>query len=390
MQHKRLRVAVLIRQFSFQAGGAERYAAALVRELAPRHDIHVFAQELRAEVPGVTLHAVPLLCRRPRWLNQLYYSAWTWWHTRRGFDVVHSHDNVAHGDIQTVHVYPLRHLWFRQAHHLAAVLRQWMRLAISPRLLTDWWLEHARFRDQPGRRAVAVSEPVRQALADLPGKHCPVVVIPPGIDRIDPVEPSRREADRQAARTALGVSPDMAERALLLWVGNDGPKKGLPGLIEALARLPASVGLMLAGTSRPKALWQRQAAALGVLDRIADIGVRDDIALAYRACDVLVHPTLEDTYGMVVHEAMAHGRAVVVSAAQYCGIASDLTHGVNAQLLQDPTDVDALQHAIETALQPAVQEALSNQALAWAQQHRWPMVAQALEQLYFESLHERT
>lgn len=390
MHNQRLRVAVLIRQFSFQAGGAERYAAALVRELSQRHDVHVFAQDLRAEVPGVTLHAVPLLCRRPRWLNQLYYSWWTWRRTRTGFDVVHSHDNVAHGDVQTVHVYPLRYLWFRTAHTVWERIRRTLGLCLSPRLLTYWWLERSRFQPQPGRWAVAVSEPVRQVLAELPGAHCPVAMIAPGIEQTHPVEASQRAADRQQARAELGLSADAGERTLLLWVGNDGIKKGLPGLIEALAHLPVSVGLLLAGTSRPKALWQRQAQALGVLDRIVDIGVRDDIAVAYRACDVLVHPTLEDTYGMVVHEAMSHGRPVVVSGPRHCGIAASLTHGMNAYLLDDPTDVNALWQAIEAVLQPSMTQHLSHQAIVWAQQHCWAESAQRLEELYFLSLQERT
>ena len=389
MKKRRLRVAVLIRQFSFQAGGAERYAAALVRELAARHDIHVFAQELGAAIPGVTVHPVPLLCRRPRWLNQLYYAWWTWRRTRAGFDVVHSHDNVAHGDIQTVHVYPLRHLWFRDAHSAWTKARQWFRLCVSPRLLAYWWLERMRFQPQPGRWVVAVSEPVRQVMRHLPGARAPVTVIAPGIESTHPVEAERSATDRQAARASLGLSTEMTQRSLLLWVGNDGPKKGLPGLIEALSGLPRSVGLLLAGTSRPKALWQRQAQALGISDRIVDIGVRDDIAVAYRACDVLVHPTFEDTYGMVVHEAMSHGRAVVVSGPRHCGIAAGLTHGVNAYLLDDPGDVNALQQALATVLQTSVQQGLSHQALAWAQQHRWPEMAQALEDLYFQSLSER-
>ena len=389
MVQKRLRVAVLIRQFSFQDGGAERYAASLVRHLAAHHDIHVFAQQLKAEVPGVTLHAVPLLCRRPRWLNQLYYSWWTWRRTRTGFDVVHSHDNVAHGDIQTVHVYPLHHLWFRDAVSAWARARQRLRLYLSPRLLTYWWLEHARLKPQAGRWAVAVSEPVRTVLADLPGVHCPVAVIPPGTEPVLPAQAMQCDADRHAARLTLGLSPEVAQRSLLLWVGNDGPKKGLPALIDALARLPRSVGLLLAGTARPKTAWQRQAEALGVLDRIIDIGVRDDIAVAYRACDVLVHPTLEDTYGMVVHEAMAHGRAVVVSGPHHCGIAAELTHGENAYLLQNPNDVPALQDAIEAVLQPLLRQRLSQQALSWAQQHDWSTAAKNLEQLYFQSLRDR-
>ena len=66
MQHKqsntsdkrRLRVAVLNIFFSPTGGGAERYSIALVEQLAPRHDIHVFAQRIEHNIPGVTFHVV--------------------------------------------------------------------------------------------------------------------------------------------------------------------------------------------------------------------------------------------------------------------------------------------------------------------------------------------
>ena len=61
-----------------------------------------------------------------------------------------------------------------------------------------------------------------------------------------------------------------------------------------------------------------------------------DVSPAYLAADVLVHPTLEDTFAMVVLEAMAYGLPVVVSSAAYCGISGLLSHGVNALLVHEP------------------------------------------------------
>ena len=137
--------------------------------------------------------------------------------------------------------------------------------------------------------------------------------------------------------------------------------------------------------------WQERLAPKlnGVRDRIVDLGVRDDIHLVYRACDALVHPTLEDTYGMVVHEAMSHGRPVVVSASSYCGIAADLTDGQTACILQNPDDSTELTQAIEKVLQPANYERLSENALKWAEQRRWPEMALQLEDIYQQSVQQR-
>jgi len=382
MDATRLRIAVLIRKFSFHAGGAERYAAELVRHLSATHDIHVFAQDLEADLPGVTLHKVPLLCRRPRWINQIFFSAWTRLHTRHGFDLVHSHDNVAHGDVQTVHVYPLSHLWFHEAKTWSQRAWRWLTLLISPRLLTYWWLERLRLAPRRGRWVVAVSEPVRQVLQQLANINPTLAVLTPGIAGTHPTN----ALQQRQAQDVLGLPPNTT---WLLWIGNNVTKKGLPGLIEALSRLPDHVGLMLAGTSRPKTEWQRLAEQCGVRHRIVDIGVRDDIQTAYQACDLLVHPTLEDTYGMVVLEAMSHGRPVVVSDARYCGIAADLVHDQDACILRDPLDVTTLVNVIQHALLPPNQARLSAAALAWSEQRLWPKVAQLQDTIYRQALKAR-
>ena len=93
---RKLRIAVFNRTFSTTGGGAERYSVALVEQLAARHDIHVFAQEIDHQWPGVTYHRVSAPLRKPRWINQLWFAFCTWWATRRGFDVVHSHENTWH------------------------------------------------------------------------------------------------------------------------------------------------------------------------------------------------------------------------------------------------------------------------------------------------------
>ena len=65
-----MRIAVLSRNFSSTGGGAERYSIALVEQLASRHEVHVFAQTIAHQHPGVTYHQVSLPMKRPRWINQ--------------------------------------------------------------------------------------------------------------------------------------------------------------------------------------------------------------------------------------------------------------------------------------------------------------------------------
>ena len=376
-QKNRLRVAVLARIFSTSAGGAERYCASLVKHLAPQHEIHVFAQDIRTQYPQVVFHHVPLFCRRPRWLNQIAFATYTWWQTREGFDVVHSHENTWHGDVQTIHVLPFSYLWFVNRHGLGLFLKT-LQLITSPRLLTYWVLEKLRMRHQPGRFLVAVSEPVKAVLnQDLKHKLEHIRVISPGVERTH----VHSSSEKMQARLDLGLP---MQGKCLLWVGNNAMKKGLPTLLEALAQLPKDFFLVIVGSAAPEHKWRSHVTALGLDDRIFFKGVLDDMTLAYTAADLLVHPTLEDTFGMVVLEAMSHAVPAIVSAERYCGISSELTHLQNAWVLQDPLDASALEKAIVKSFESNSHEAMSQQAIAWAGTQDWQHLALAQEALYYD------
>jgi glycosyltransferase involved in cell wall biosynthesis len=82
------------------------------------------------------------------------------------------------------------------------------------------------------------------------------------------------------------------------------------------------------------------ASALGIADRVAFTGFQRDSAAAMRALDVVVHASTEpEPFGLVVVEAMACARAVVVSAAG--GAAELIEPGVDA-LAHEPGDVAML------------------------------------------------
>ena len=374
-QKLRLRVAVLARIFSTSAGGAERYCASLVKHLAPHHEIHVFAQDIRTEYPQVVFHQVPLFCRRPRWLNQIAFACYTWWKTRNGFDVVHSHENTWHGDVQTIHVLPFSYLWFANRHGWGLFLK-YLQLVISPRLLTYWVLEKLRMRHQPGRFLVAVSEPVKAVLnIALHHKIEHIRVISPGIEATH----VHSSTEKMQARLDLGLP---MQGKCLLWVGNNATKKGLVTLLEALAQLPKEIFLVIVGSASPENKWRSQVAALGLEDRLYFQGVLDDMKLVYTAADLLVHPSLEDTFGMVVLEAMSHAVPAIVSSAKYCGISAELTHFKNAWVLENPTETPNLIFAVIEILKSEGYVNMCRNALEWASGHSWFHLAQSQDALY--------
>ncbi|MDD2920321.1 glycosyltransferase family 4 protein [Rhodoferax sp.] len=373
----RLRIAVLNRQFAATGGGAERYSIALVEHLAARHDIHVFAQRIDHCWPGVSYHQISCPLKRPRWINQLWYAAASWWATRKGFDVVHSHENTWHGQVQTVHVLPVK---YNLLHGLSGWRRalRWLKVVTSPRLLVYLALERSRYSLRRPRAIVLTSNTLLpQLLEAYPACAPAILVVTPGVDRVWGLATSFEKAE---ARRKLGLP---ADGFCILFAGNDYRKKGLNTLLQALQQLPAHCHLAVVGNPAHIPVFQAQVGATGLDQRVFFLGALPDVAPAYQAADVLAHPTQEDTFAMVVLEAMAHGLPVVVSCERYCGIAALLTHEANALVLADPMDAQALATALTRLVgDQALVERLFTAALDFAQQHQWAALALQQESIY--------
>jgi UDP-glucose:(heptosyl)LPS alpha-1,3-glucosyltransferase len=375
---KRLRIAVLNRIFKPTAGGAERYSIALVEQLAQRHEMHVFAQQIDHQWPGVHYHHIPLPFTRPRWLNQLWFALATWWQTRRVFDVVHSHENTWNGRVQTVHVVPVK---YSLLHGLsgARLTMRWLKIVTSPRLLAYLALERARYNVADGRCITLVSSAQKAIMAaSFPQTMRACEVVTPGVAAVPGSSGPQQRVD---ARSQLGLP---RQGRCILFVGNDFHKKGLPALIQALAHLPADVFLAVVGNAAQKSVVQQELDASGQSARIFFLGALPVVDVAYQAADCLAHPTLEDTFAMVVLEAMAHGLPVVVSSAAYCGISALLTADVDALLLSNPRDPVALSAALVRLLDDAtLAQCLRMQGLRVARRHLWSEIALQQEAIYY-------
>ena len=378
---QKLRIAVLNRTFSSTGGGAERYSIAMVEQLSARHEMHVFAQEIDHQWPGVTYHRISAPLRNPRWVNQLWFATASWWATRRGFDVVHSHEMTWHGDVQTVHVLPVRYNVFHGRSGWRRTLR-WLKVMVSPSLLTYLSLERLRFALRPGRQVIVTAESLRTIMAlSYPACRGALFVITPGITMPQLAVTPRRKHE---ARVRLGLP---VTGSYLLFVGNDYRKKGLETLLDALVQLPAGVALAVVGNPVHIPAFRKRVQAMDIGSRVFFLGSLRDTGPAYAAADCLVHPTLEDTFGMVVLEAMAHGLPVVVSGPRYCGISGLLQHGVKAMILHDPRDAAGLIKLLVQVLgQQALQDRLGQAATEFAAQYQWETIALQQEAVYFSVL----
>ena len=243
--------------------------------------------------------------------------------------------------------------------------------------IRDRLLEGARFRDSPARKVVATSENLRvECERAYPARLGEVMVILPGTNL------PRESIARSAARRQLGL-PESGK--LVLFVANDYERKGLNALLQAMAQLPVDTSLMVVGNPRYAPRYRQQAQRLGLGERTHFLGSLDDLAPAYWAADCLAHPTLEDSFAMVVLEAMGHRLPVVVSGPAHCGIAGQLSDRVQALLLPDPKDAQRLAELMGSVLdQPELAANLRRGGVEFAEQHSWERAALQYEQLYFQ------
>ena len=135
----------------------------------------------------------------------------------------------------------------------------------------------------------------------------------------------------------------------LLCVATVNAGKGHEILLRALTRVPArDWRLTCAGSvTRDPAAVERVhhvIVELGLEDRVQLVGELDanSIEDRYNAADVFVLATLQETYGMAVAEALAHGLPVVSTTT---GAIPSLV-GTRAGILVPPGDMDALSAAL--------------------------------------------
>ncbi|MDO9708202.1 glycosyltransferase [Paracraurococcus lichenis] len=126
----------------------------------------------------------------------------------------------------------------------------------------------------------------------------------------------------------------------LLALGRLHVNKGFDLLLRALARLPGA-HLSLAGEGPERGALERLARALGVADRVAFLGWRQDAGALLGGCDVFVCPSRHEPLGNVVLEAWSAARPVVAAAVH--GPVELIRDGVTGLLVpkEDPAALAA-------------------------------------------------
>jgi glycosyltransferase involved in cell wall biosynthesis len=192
------------------------------------------------------------------------------------------------------------------------------------------------------QRVLVPTDATRQALLGAYPFVDPrtVDLVPLAVDpRVFSPEPGGDETERREA--LVGSTP------YVLAVGRPHPRKNLPTLMTALAKL-SGLDLVLAGPhERATTSLREQARAAGLDPRRLKVVERpsdSDLAILYRGCAAFCFPSLAEGFGLPALEAMACGAATVVSTdpalVEVCG---------DAARTVPPLDARGFAEAIDTA-----------------------------------------
>lgn len=355
----KMKVAVLSRHFSKTGGGAESYAVHLATAMLPECDITVVSQSFDESTALFKHIAVPKLPIGSRWINQLWFSWYSKRMTRHGFDVVHSHENITHGQVHTVHVKTVHASLTQKG------MSAW-RIALSPRLLCYLWIEKMRLCSV-GHRSVFVS----QLLLDETRQELPCVqsasVIAPG------VEIPRLTVQKSGRGAGMTIG----------FVGHDFKKKGLGTLLKAVALLPFEAQILVVGNPAQAERYEDLVKALGAGKSCRFLGVVRDMPSVYAEMDCLAHPTTQDVFPMVLLEAMARHVPVVTTAAPFNSMASLLLDRRDAILLPFPDDVDSLALALKDVWSNVLlRDTLRVNGFAFAEKYSWDIAKARYYEIY--------
>lgn len=281
------------------------------------------------------------------------------------FDIVHVHEPMA----PVLPLYAIQHSQAVNVGTFHACYSSARRYRLTHHLLRRWFNRlHGRIAVSPG----AYDNASRYFDANFR-------IIPHGID-----------LERFASASPLPQLDD--GKTNILFVGRMEPRKGLRYLLEAYAQLKwdhPELRLVVVGPGNLDAACWRVLSERNLQDVVftGSVGA-DDIPRYYASCHIFCAPaTGQESFGIVLLEAMAAGKAIVATSIQgYSAVVSDR----HQALMVPPKDSLALAAALgELVEDPDLRDQLAATGLEDVQRYRWDVVADQVMDYYKSLLEER-
>ena len=353
-------------------GGVTEHVKNLAREfIALGHEVHVLAPGSRepAHVPdGVSLHpfgrAVPIPANGS--VARIELSLRTHWKVRRLlreelYDVIHLHEPL-------MPVLPLSVLRHSTAVNIGTfhAFRRSNFAYFYTKLVAQPFFNRL-------HGLIAVSTAARDFVAEyFPGDYR---IIPNGVHYERFAQP--RPPLTQFADGRLNV----------LFVGRLEKRKGLKYLLRAWERIRTAVPLsrlIVVGEGRPRRGYQRYVKRRGWDEvRFEGFVSDDDLPRYFQAADVFCAPsTGQESFGIVLLEAMAAGRAIV--ASNIPGYVDVVNDGLEGLLVRPKRDRELAEAVVRLLRDEELRRAMGETGRRRALEYRWDRVAAQVLDFYAE------
>jgi UDP-glucose:(heptosyl)LPS alpha-1,3-glucosyltransferase len=235
------------------------------------------------------------------------------------------------------------------------------------------------------KKIIAISNSVKEDIIryyKIPEEKINVVYS--GVN-LEEFNPNNRKKYRGEIRGKYGISPD---DILLLFVGNPYDRKGLEFVLRALSRVKQkNVKLLVSGRDEP-GKFQQLVNTLGLNDRVYfRVGLFTDINKYFSAADIFILPSLYETFGLVVIEAMASCLPVVVSSSEFVGAAELIEDNRDGMILKDPKNSEDILKKLNYLINDEdVRKQMGKDAVKKAAQYTWEKTADGMLKVFEESV----
>ena len=277
--------------------GHGRYSVELISRISRVHKVTLYATNVSHDPPaGVDVVKVPTI-RRPSYATILTFPK-AFAVVRRRHDLIHTQGwNTTSADIATAHICIAA---WRLANMHAPTGS-----GLGEKVL-GWYVERQErnFYRNGVRHIIAPSNRVRLDLEKHYRVSVEATVIPHGFSEAVAAPPP--PPPREQSRRELQLPQDV----FVAFYAGDA-RKGLDVTLRAVADVDA-IHLLVVSRSKLR-FYQSLASQLGIENRTYWVPGLPDLAAAYAASDLLIHPTVYDAFGLVVAEALAFGLPVIVS-----------------------------------------------------------------------------
>lgn len=295
---------------------------------------------------------------------------------RHRFDIIHTHTPFTVGfvglrwaeshEIPIVSTYHTH--YDKYTHYIPILPKRYARYKIAKH--TNWYYGNV-------DRVITPSEHSRRWL-ERHSVHTPISIVPTAVT-------PPMHFDREACRNRFGALP---HQKVLLYVGRIAQEKNIGQLIRAAAVAFAEdprLVLWLVGDGPAREDYRRLSSDLGLGDRIRFFGFapREEVGAYYAASDVFAFPSMTETQGLVVVEAMSYGLpAVVVKGG---GASDPIQHGRNGLSVSNDSE-EIARACLHILSRPELAQTLSQGAMLTAKNYSMENMVKKVVSVYEDVL----